>query len=56
MDTNDEWIKNNLILWVINLKSSERLIGTIGYWEMDKEHHHSEIGYILTTLTRVREL
>jgi ribosomal-protein-alanine N-acetyltransferase len=46
---NDEWIKNNLILWVINLKGSEHLIGTIGYWEMDKEHHRSEIGYTLTT-------
>lgn len=42
IDTNDS------ILWGIALRSSpDTIIGTIGYWRVQKEHHRSEIGYVL---------
>lgn len=41
-------IKNNTgILWVICLKGSRKLIGTIGYWKTEAAHHRAEIGYLL---------
>jgi [ribosomal protein S5]-alanine N-acetyltransferase len=40
--------KNEAILWVIALKEDpEILIGTTGFWRMDKEHYRTEIGYML---------
>lgn len=40
--------KNEGILWVITHKDSDKLIGTLGYWRIIKEHHRAEIGYQLT--------
>ncbi len=41
-------IKNNeAITWGILLKNTKELIGTIGFWRMEKEHYRSEIGYLL---------
>ena len=33
--------------WVITLKNEDKLIGTICYWNMEKEQHLAEIGYAL---------
>ncbi|HVE60618.1 MAG TPA: GNAT family protein [Chitinophagaceae bacterium] len=38
----------NGITWAITLKETNRLIGTIGYWQMKKEHYRAEIGYLLS--------
>lgn len=35
------------ITWGIFLKENPNLIGTIGYWRIDKENHRAEIGYML---------
>jgi ribosomal-protein-alanine N-acetyltransferase len=35
------------ISWVIAHKESDELIGTIGFWRMDKQNHRAEIGYML---------
>ena len=40
--------KNEGILWIITHKDSDKLIGTIGFWRIIKEHHRAEIGYQLT--------
>ena len=45
---NDNYQANNGIMWVITYNNNDRMIGTIGYWRMDKEHHRAEIGYTLT--------
>ena len=40
--------KNDGILWVIALaEEPEILIGTTGFWRLDKEHYRAEIGYML---------
>ncbi len=40
--------KNEAVFWVITLKESpEVMIGNIGYWNIIKEHHRAEIGYLL---------
>jgi [ribosomal protein S5]-alanine N-acetyltransferase len=40
--------KNEGILWVIELKANPgQLIGTTGFWRMDKQHYRTEIGYML---------
>jgi len=41
-ETND-----NGITWGITLKENPQLIGTIGYWQLKKEHYRAEIGYLL---------
>jgi ribosomal-protein-alanine N-acetyltransferase len=39
---------NDGIIWAIVLKGSpEKMIGTICYWNIQKEHYRSEIGYAL---------
>lgn len=39
---------NNGILWVIELKEQPgKLIGTTGFWRLDKAHYRAEIGYML---------
>jgi len=39
---------NENILWGIALRETpEKIIGTIGFWRMEKEHYRSEIGYVL---------
>ena len=43
-----EGINNNdAITWAISLPNDSRLIGTIGFWKIDKDHHRAEIGYML---------
>lgn len=40
--------KNEGILWVITFKDDpDKMIGTIGYWRIVKEHYRAEIGYLL---------
>ena len=39
--------KNEGITWAVSLKDDPKLIGTIGFWRIDKEHHRAEIGYLL---------
>ena len=40
--------ENESILWVICLKDNPaKLIGTIGFWRIQKEHYRAEIGYML---------
>ncbi|HSD63851.1 MAG TPA: GNAT family N-acetyltransferase [Ignavibacteriaceae bacterium] len=40
--------KNNEgITWAITLKNKIKLIGTIGFWRIQKEHYRAEIGYTL---------
>lgn len=50
-----EWIKmirhlyedDASFTWAIRLKGHAELIGTIGFWNIQKEHYRSEIGYVL---------
>jgi ribosomal-protein-alanine N-acetyltransferase len=35
------------ILWGITVKNSPNIIGTVGFWQMQKEHYRAEIGYAL---------
>jgi [ribosomal protein S5]-alanine N-acetyltransferase len=35
------------ITWAITLKDTSRLIGTIAFWQIHKEHYRAEIGYAL---------
>ena len=35
------------ITWAITLKDIPELIGTIGFWRIEKEHYRAEIGYLL---------
>ena len=44
---NDGINKNEAITWAITLKNDSKLIGTIGYWQIFKEHFRAEIGFIL---------
>jgi [ribosomal protein S5]-alanine N-acetyltransferase len=38
---------NNGITWAITLKDDPKLMGTIGYWHMDKPNYRAEIGYMI---------
>lgn len=38
---------NESILWGITLKEDNKLIGTICFWNIAKEHYRSEIGYVM---------
>lgn len=38
---------NNAITWGIAAKDDPALIGTIGFWRIEKENHRAEIGYAL---------
>lgn len=40
-------VNNNSVNWAITLKDSNELIGTIGFWRIEKEHFRAEIGYML---------
>ncbi len=44
----DAETNNNGITWAITLKENGQLIGTIGYWQIKKEHYRAEIGYLLS--------
>lgn len=39
--------ENNGISWGISLKNSSKVIGSVDYWRMMKEHYRCEIGYML---------
>ena len=43
----DHAAANEAITWAITLQNNNSLIGTIGFWKIDKEHHRAEIGYLL---------
>src|SRR5947207_2016384 len=44
----DDAASNDGITWRISLKDNPgKLIGTIGYWRIIKQHHRAEIGYML---------
>ncbi|MBK8556239.1 MAG: GNAT family N-acetyltransferase [Lewinellaceae bacterium] len=36
---------NDSILWALRLHNKPDLLGTIGFWRMQKEHFRAEIGY-----------
>ena len=38
---------NEAVEWAITLKGDTRLIGTICFWNIQKEHYRGEIGYAL---------
>lgn len=40
--------ENNGITWAITLKAENKLIGTIGYYRLKKEHYRGEVGYMLS--------
>jgi ribosomal-protein-alanine N-acetyltransferase len=44
---NEQQRNNDCILWGISLKEENKLIGTLGFWNMKKEHYRAEIGYVL---------
>jgi [ribosomal protein S5]-alanine N-acetyltransferase len=45
---NDSTNANTGITWAIALKkSSDKMIGNIGFWRLIKEHYRAEIGYML---------
>ncbi|MEJ7827005.1 MAG: GNAT family N-acetyltransferase [Segetibacter sp.] len=39
--------KQDAVTWAITLKEDVKLIGTICYWNILKEHYRAEIGYVL---------
>jgi RimJ/RimL family protein N-acetyltransferase len=38
---------NEGVTWGITIKNEFKLIGTIGFWRIRKEHYRAEVGYIL---------
>jgi ribosomal-protein-alanine N-acetyltransferase len=45
---NGAFDNNEGITWGITLKENpQNVIGTIGYWRINKEHHRAEVGYLL---------
>ncbi|AYL96283.1 GNAT family N-acetyltransferase [Mucilaginibacter celer] len=38
---------NDGITWCICLKNSDKYIGSIGFWRIEKHNHRAEIGYLL---------
>lgn len=50
LQTINEAIENDqYIAWAITLKNESKLIGTITFWNVKKEHYRAEIGYALHT-------
>jgi [ribosomal protein S5]-alanine N-acetyltransferase len=49
---NDSTDKNEGVTWAIALKDQPKLIGTITFWNVKKEHYRAEIGYALHTAHR----
>jgi len=44
----DDAINNEAITWRISLKEAPgKLIGSIGFWRMIKQHYRAEVGYML---------
>jgi len=44
---NEAIVNNESIVWAISLKNETKLIGTITFWNIKKEHYRAEIGYAL---------
>ena len=44
---NHGYYTNEGITWAITLVDNPTLIGTIGFWRIEKENHRAEIGYLL---------
>ncbi|OGU71081.1 MAG: hypothetical protein A2V93_03735 [Ignavibacteria bacterium RBG_16_34_14] len=44
---NDLEKNNEAVTWAITMKGNLKLIGTICYWNIKKEHFRAEVGYIL---------
>lgn len=43
-----EQLQNNeAVTWALELKENTNLIGTICFWNIQKEHYRAEIGYVL---------
>lgn len=43
-------LDNNVgVSWAMTLKDSDKMIGAIAIWRIDKENHRGEIGYVLLT-------
>lgn len=38
---------NEAVTWAITLRNNLKLIGTICYWNIQKEHYRAELGYVL---------
>lgn len=43
----DFFLRQEAISWVITEKGNSKLIGTIGFYRMKKEHYRAEVGYQL---------
>lgn len=41
------FVNNEGITWAVTMKGENRLIGTMAFWRIIKEHHRAEIGYML---------
>lgn len=39
--------KSESVAWMMIQKDDNKLLGTIGYWRMKKEHFRAEIGYMM---------
>jgi ribosomal-protein-alanine N-acetyltransferase len=52
----DSLIQNDGITWAITLKPDPQLIGTIGFWRIEKENYRAEIGYILDIKWQGKEI
>ena len=46
----DGHINKESITWAVTLKTNPALIGTIGFWRIEKENYRAEIGYLLNPL------
>ncbi len=46
---NENIEKQEYINWGIALKSDNKLIGTVGFYRMQKENYRAEVGYMLHT-------
>lgn len=45
---NNDIVKNDAIMWAITLKDIPvKVIGTICFWRIQKEHFRAELGYVL---------
>jgi len=44
---NQNYNENGGITWAMTLVDNPTLIGTIGFWRIEKENHRAEIGYLL---------
>ena len=43
----DSFLKRTAIVWALTRLGDPELVGTMGFWRIDAEHHHGELGYIL---------